>query len=32
LARGSGWTPRKVWSDGLFGVHALAFDGTKKDS
>jgi dimethylhistidine N-methyltransferase len=25
LARGSGWTPRKVWSDGLFSVHALAF-------
>jgi dimethylhistidine N-methyltransferase len=32
LARGSGWTPRKVWSDGLFSVHALSFDGTKKDS
>jgi dimethylhistidine N-methyltransferase len=32
LARGSGWTPRKVWSDGLFSVHALSFDGTQKDS
>ena len=31
LARGSGWTPRKVWTDGLFSVHALSFDGTKKD-
>jgi dimethylhistidine N-methyltransferase len=31
LARGSGWTPRKVWSDGLFSVHALSFDGTQKD-
>jgi dimethylhistidine N-methyltransferase len=24
LARGAGWSPRKVWSDGLFGVLALA--------
>ena len=24
LARGSGWSPRKVWTDGLFSVHALA--------
>jgi uncharacterized SAM-dependent methyltransferase len=31
LARGSGWTPRKVWSDGLFSVHALSFDGPKKE-
>jgi len=23
LARGSGWTPIEVWSDGLFGVHAV---------
>ena len=23
LARGSGWSPLKVWSDGLFSVHAL---------
>jgi dimethylhistidine N-methyltransferase len=23
LARGSGWTPLQVWSDGLFAVHAL---------
>jgi dimethylhistidine N-methyltransferase len=27
LARGSGWTPRKVWTDGLFSVHALVFYG-----
>ncbi len=27
LARGSGWSPLKAWSDGLFSVHALAFDG-----
>jgi len=27
LARGSGWTPRKVWTDGLFSVHALTFQG-----
>jgi dimethylhistidine N-methyltransferase len=31
LARGSGWTPRKVWTDGFFSVHALSFDGLKKD-
>lgn len=31
LARGSGWTPLKVWSDGLFSVHALAFDGARDD-
>ncbi len=23
LARGSGWSPLKVWSDGLFSVHAI---------
>ena len=23
LARGSGWSPLQVWSDGLFSVHAL---------
>ena len=23
LARGSGWLPLKVWTDGLFSVHAL---------
>jgi dimethylhistidine N-methyltransferase len=23
LAHGSGWSPRKVWTDGLFSVHAL---------
>jgi uncharacterized SAM-dependent methyltransferase len=27
LARGSGWTPAKVFSDGLFAVHVLSFDG-----
>jgi dimethylhistidine N-methyltransferase len=27
LARGAGWSTRKVWSDGLFGVLALKFDG-----
>jgi dimethylhistidine N-methyltransferase len=26
LARGSGWSPLKAWSDGLFSVHALTFD------
>jgi L-histidine Nalpha-methyltransferase len=28
LAHGSGWSPLKVWTDGLFSVHALSFDGT----
>ena len=23
LARGSGWSPLKAWTDGLFSVHAL---------
>jgi dimethylhistidine N-methyltransferase len=27
LAAGAGWSPRKIWSDGLFSVHALAFSG-----
>ena len=31
LARGSGWSPLKTWSDGLFSVHALSYDGAKKD-
>jgi dimethylhistidine N-methyltransferase len=31
LARGSGWSPLKVWTDGLFSVHALTFDGMQKD-
>ena len=31
LARGSGWSPLKVWTDGLFSVHALTFDGTQDD-
>jgi L-histidine Nalpha-methyltransferase len=26
LARGSGWSPLKVWSDGMFAVHALVCD------
>jgi dimethylhistidine N-methyltransferase len=25
LARGTGWKPRQVWTDGLFSVHALSF-------
>jgi L-histidine Nalpha-methyltransferase len=29
LARGSSWSPLKVWSDGMFSVHALAFEGRK---
>jgi dimethylhistidine N-methyltransferase len=31
LARGSGWSPLKAWTDGLFSVHALTFDGTWDD-
>ena len=31
LARGSGWSPLKVWTDGLFSVHALRHDRTKND-
>jgi dimethylhistidine N-methyltransferase len=31
LARGSGWSPLKVWSDGMFSVHALACDGPRDD-
>ena len=31
LARGSGWSPLKTWSDGLFAVHALSYDGTRQD-
>jgi dimethylhistidine N-methyltransferase len=31
LARGSGWSPLKVWTDGLFSVHALACDGARED-
>jgi dimethylhistidine N-methyltransferase len=31
LARGSGWSPLKVWSDGLFSVHALTFDPPPPD-
>jgi dimethylhistidine N-methyltransferase len=29
LARGSGWSPVKVWTDGMFSVHALTRDGAK---
>jgi len=29
LASGSGWSPLAVWSDGLFAVLALKFDGTR---
>jgi dimethylhistidine N-methyltransferase len=29
LAHGSGWSPLKSWTDGLFGVLALKFDGTE---
>jgi L-histidine Nalpha-methyltransferase len=29
LARGAGWLPREVWTDGLFCVHALSYDGTR---
>jgi dimethylhistidine N-methyltransferase len=28
LARATGWTPRRVWTDGLFAVHALEFRTT----
>jgi dimethylhistidine N-methyltransferase len=31
LARGSGWSPLKTWSDGLFAVHALSYDGKRQD-
>jgi dimethylhistidine N-methyltransferase len=31
LARGSGWSPLKVWSDGMFAVHALACDEEQDD-
>ncbi len=32
LAAGSGWSPLKIWTDSLFCVHALAFDGTPEDA
>jgi dimethylhistidine N-methyltransferase len=25
LARGAGWTPQALWSDGMFSIHALVF-------
>ena len=31
LARGSGWSPLKVWTDGLFSVHALGIRRTTDD-
>lgn len=31
LARGSGWSPLKVWTDGLFSVHALSWTGNSKN-
>jgi uncharacterized SAM-dependent methyltransferase len=31
LARGGGWSPLKVWSDGNFSVYALAFAGAQGD-
>jgi dimethylhistidine N-methyltransferase len=27
MARGSGWSPRAVWTDRMFSVHALSYDG-----
>jgi dimethylhistidine N-methyltransferase len=27
LARGAGWAPRALWSDGMFSIHALALEG-----
>jgi L-histidine Nalpha-methyltransferase len=32
LARGTGWSSLKSWTDGLFAVHALKFDGTRSGS
>jgi dimethylhistidine N-methyltransferase len=31
LARGAGWSPLKVWSDGMFSVHALSWAGPAKN-
>jgi uncharacterized SAM-dependent methyltransferase len=31
LARGSGWSPLKVWTDGMFSVHALSWTRTPKN-
>jgi L-histidine Nalpha-methyltransferase len=31
LARGAGWSPLKVWSDGMFSVHALSWTGPAKN-
>jgi dimethylhistidine N-methyltransferase len=32
LARGSGWSPLKAWSDGMFCVHALRCDGPREEN
>jgi dimethylhistidine N-methyltransferase len=32
LAHGSGWSPLKSWTDSLFGVLALKFDGTEQSA
>jgi dimethylhistidine N-methyltransferase len=32
LARGTGWSSLQSWTDGLFSVHALRFDGTRSGS
>ena len=31
LARGSGWSPLKAWTDGLFSLHALSWTGKPKN-
>jgi dimethylhistidine N-methyltransferase len=31
LGRGTGWSPLKSWTDGMFGVLALKFDGAQPD-
>ena len=32
LARGTGWSALKSWTDDLFAVHALKFDGPRPGS
>ena len=29
LARGTGWSPLQSWTDGMFGVLALKFEGAQ---